>query len=200
MMILPRRVWPTAEPPLPAAGSFVARARTALVVRPCDPQAVWRGGFCLRRHRDCTAPRLGSDPAISAPRSAAASCARALRSRRAAFPGRQPAGARLPAAGARERRSRWCPRAGCFQDEDQQEQQQDGAERRGDPALRWSGYVSALAARAAAPVRGPRMDGGRRAAGLRAGDRDRLDEPDALPRTAPASEQQGCDPSVTVSS
>jgi hypothetical protein len=47
---------------------------------------------------------------------------------------------------------------------------------------------------------GASMDGGRRAAGLRAGDRDRLDEPDALPRTAPTSEQQGCDPSVTVSS
>ena len=117
------------EPPFAGGRDRCRACLHGLVARPCDPQAAWLGGFCLRHHRDCAAPRLGSDLAISAPRSAAASCARALRSRRAAFPGRQPAGARLPAAGARERRSRWCPRAGCFQDEDQQEQQQDGAER-----------------------------------------------------------------------
>ena len=31
----------------------------ALVARPCDPQAAWLGGLCLRHHRDCTAPRSG---------------------------------------------------------------------------------------------------------------------------------------------
>src|SRR5271157_5650394 len=106
MLILPRRVWPTAEPPFAGGRDRCRACPDGLVARPCDPQAAWLGGFCLRHHRDCAAPRLGSDLAISAPRSAAASCARPLGSRRAAFPGRQPAGARLPAAGARERRSR----------------------------------------------------------------------------------------------
>ena len=49
------------------------RCRTCpdgLAARPCDLQAAELGGFCLRHHRDCTAPRLGSDLAISAPRSA----------------------------------------------------------------------------------------------------------------------------------
>src|SRR6185312_13514565 len=43
--------------------------------RPVLSSAGWLGGFRLRHHRDCAAPCLGSDLAISAPRSAAASCA-----------------------------------------------------------------------------------------------------------------------------
>ena len=90
MLILPRRGWPTAGACVGRAAGIVAACPDGLA-RPGDLQAAWLGGFCLRHHRDCAAPRLGSDRAISAPRSAAASCARALRSRRAAFPSTAPA-------------------------------------------------------------------------------------------------------------
>jgi hypothetical protein len=35
-----------------------------LAAQPCDPQAAWLGGLCLRHHRDCATPRVESDPAI----------------------------------------------------------------------------------------------------------------------------------------
>jgi hypothetical protein len=63
MLILPRRVWPTAGASVrPRRSSFVARARMTLAARPCDPQAARLGGYCLRHHRDCAAPPLGLDP------------------------------------------------------------------------------------------------------------------------------------------
>src|SRR6516162_794416 len=66
MLILPRCAWPT-------AGAYVGRRQDRCracpggpAAQPCDPQPAWRGGFCLRHHRDCSAPRLGADLAISA--------------------------------------------------------------------------------------------------------------------------------------
>ena len=56
------------EPPFARGRDRCRACPHGLVARPCDPQAAWLGGFCLRHHRDCAAPRLGSDLAISAPR------------------------------------------------------------------------------------------------------------------------------------
>lgn len=83
-----------------------------------------------------------------------------------------------------------------FQDEDQQEQQQDGTQRGGDPHRADPGTFRPL-------LRGcgglgwtmfdvPPGSALETAIGLT--------NLTALTRTAPASEQQGCDPSVTVSS
>jgi hypothetical protein len=56
------------EPPFADGRDRCRACPDGLVARPCDPQAAWLGGFCRRDHRDCVAPRLGSDPAISARR------------------------------------------------------------------------------------------------------------------------------------
>ena len=87
-----------------------------------------------------------------------------------------------------------------FQDEDQQERQEDGAERRGDPHCADPGTFRPL-------LRGRlrRCGGlGWTVVGVPPGSALEtaigLTNLTALTRTAPASEQQGCDPSVTVSS
>jgi hypothetical protein len=68
MLILPRRVRPTAGA---SAGRRQDRCRACPdgpAAQPRDPQPARLGGLCLRHHRDCAAPRVGSDPAISARR------------------------------------------------------------------------------------------------------------------------------------
>ena len=54
----------------PAASRVTGResrfAERRMLILPHNPQAAWLGGFCLRHHRDCAAPRVGSDPVICA--------------------------------------------------------------------------------------------------------------------------------------
>ena len=54
----------------PAVSSVTKReslfAERRMLILPHNPQAAWLGGFCLRHHRDCAAPRVGSDPVICA--------------------------------------------------------------------------------------------------------------------------------------
>jgi hypothetical protein len=68
MLILPRRLCRPLKPPFAGNRDRCRTRPDGLAAQPYDPQPAWLGRFCLRHHRDCAAPRVGSEPVISARR------------------------------------------------------------------------------------------------------------------------------------